>query len=108
MTALRHAALLATLLSGRLLAQGTDSLPPRPVSPPDPRTWVGERLEYEAKTGPFGLGTAELQVAGVDTDVRRYADCERLLGTAIDRFGGAEILVASAGVTREDFFPPSS
>ena len=67
MTALRHAALLTTLLSGSLLAQGTDSLPPRPVSPPDPRTWVGERLEYEAKTGPFGLGTAELQVAGVDT-----------------------------------------
>ena len=67
MIALRHAALLASLLSGSLPAQGADSLPPRPVSPPDPRTWVGERLEYEAKTGVFPLGTAELFVAGVDT-----------------------------------------
>ncbi len=41
---------------------------------------------------------------GVVTDVRRYADCERLLGAAIERFGGVEILVASAGITRENFF----
>jgi NAD(P)-dependent dehydrogenase (short-subunit alcohol dehydrogenase family) len=44
------------------------------------------------------------QAAGVETDVRRYSDCERLLGTALERFGGVEILVASAGITREDFF----
>jgi NAD(P)-dependent dehydrogenase (short-subunit alcohol dehydrogenase family) len=44
------------------------------------------------------------QAAGVETDVRRYGDCERLLGTALERFGGVEILVASAGITREDFF----
>jgi NAD(P)-dependent dehydrogenase (short-subunit alcohol dehydrogenase family) len=44
------------------------------------------------------------EASGVETDVRRYTDCERLLGTALDRFGGVEILVASAGITREDFF----
>lgn len=44
------------------------------------------------------------EVAGFETDVRRYADCERLLGSALARFGGVEILVASAGITREDFF----
>src|SRR5512147_342009 len=43
------------------------------------------------------------ETAGVETDVRRYADCERLLGAALDRFGGVEVLVASAGITREDF-----
>jgi len=44
------------------------------------------------------------EVAGFETDVRRYADCERLLGSALARFGGVEILVASAGITREAFF----
>jgi len=31
-------------------------------------------------------------------------ETSRLLGTAIERFGGVEILVASAGITREEFF----
>lgn len=45
-----------------------------------------------------------VEASGVETDVSRYADCERLLGSAIERFGSVEILVASAGITREDFF----
>ncbi len=45
-----------------------------------------------------------VETAGVETDVCRYADCERLLGSTIDRFGDVEILVASAGINREDFF----
>ena len=44
------------------------------------------------------------EAVGLETDVRRYADCVRLLGAAIERFGGVEILVASAGITRENFF----
>jgi len=57
----------------------------------------------------IATATAELEklgaeVAGVETDVCRYADCERLLGSAIARFGRVEILVASAGITRENFF----
>jgi hypothetical protein len=34
---------------------------------PDPRSWVGERLEYDAKFGFISLGGAELKVAGIDT-----------------------------------------
>ncbi len=33
----------------------------------DPRSWVGERLEYEVKWGFLNLGRATLEVAGIDT-----------------------------------------
>jgi hypothetical protein len=66
MTALARIALLTLLGAGRLAAQtGGDSLRPSPG--PDPRTWVGEQLEYEAKSGFLSLGLAELSVAGLDT-----------------------------------------
>jgi hypothetical protein len=65
MTALRFTALTALLTAQIAAAQGGDSGPRPPT--PDPRTWVGERLEYEAKSGIFPLGIAELHVAGVDT-----------------------------------------
>ena len=37
-------------------------------------------------------------VAGVVADVARDADCERILGAAMDAFGGVDILVNNAGV----------
>jgi hypothetical protein len=56
--------LLAALAARPLPAQGGDG---PAANGPDPRAWVGEHLEYEAKTGIFPLGTAALWVAGVDT-----------------------------------------
>jgi hypothetical protein len=54
--------LLATLLwSGTASAQAPD-----PVAP-GPRSWVGERLRYDAKWGVLPLGGATLEVAGLDT-----------------------------------------
>jgi len=46
---------------------------------------------------------AELAAAGADVvsetiDVRRYADCERVVARAVDAFGGVDILVNSAGI----------
>jgi hypothetical protein len=67
MTALRCAALLATLCAGTLPAQAVDSVSSRPGAAPDPRTWVGERLEYDVRFGFLVLGRAELHVAGIDT-----------------------------------------
>jgi hypothetical protein len=65
MTALVRVTLGLVLAAGSLAAQAADTLP-RPTGP-DPRSWVGERLQYEAKSGILPLGTAELMVAGLDT-----------------------------------------
>jgi len=43
------------------------------------------------------LGGAE-RALGVVTDVRAFADCERAVGTAVERFGQLDILVNCAGV----------
>jgi 3-oxoacyl-[acyl-carrier protein] reductase len=40
------------------------------------------------------------RAAGVAADVRHRADCERLVATAVDRFGGLDLLVNNAGVGR--------
>lgn len=64
MSGLRLATLLVLVAERGLSAQAADTLPP---PRPDPRTWVGERLEYDAKFGILELGRAELLVAGVDT-----------------------------------------
>jgi hypothetical protein len=61
----RTGALVSLLAAGTLAAQGADTLPR--TTERDPRTWVGERLQYEAKSGILPLGTAELMVAGLDT-----------------------------------------
>jgi hypothetical protein len=52
------AALATGLTAHALTAQSSAS---------DPRSWVGERLEYDAKFGFVTLGGAELRVAGIDT-----------------------------------------
>jgi NAD(P)-dependent dehydrogenase (short-subunit alcohol dehydrogenase family) len=43
------------------------------------------------------LGGAD-RALGVVTDVRAFADCERAVGAAVERFGRLDILVNSAGV----------
>jgi hypothetical protein len=60
----RGVVLLALFGAGAASAQ-TDSV--APPAQPDPRSWVGERLDYEAKTGPFPLGSAQLLVSALDT-----------------------------------------
>jgi hypothetical protein len=64
MTWMRRVAIGSLLAAGSLAAQGET---PGRAPAPDPRSWVGERLLYEAKWGILPLGTAELIVAGVDT-----------------------------------------
>jgi len=49
--------------SGSLMATATTPAPP-PTAVPFP---VGERLVYGARYGPFSVGTATMEVAGVDT-----------------------------------------
>jgi hypothetical protein len=52
-------AALGVVLSSRAL--------PAQVPPLDPRAWVGEQLQYDAKFGILNIGGAELSVAGIDT-----------------------------------------
>ncbi len=60
--------LLATAACLGLAAPAAGQAPAVPsAAPVDPRTWVGERLEYDAKFGFLNIGGAELQVAGLDT-----------------------------------------
>ncbi|HEX7239833.1 MAG TPA: SDR family oxidoreductase [Longimicrobiaceae bacterium] len=40
----------------------------------------------------------EGEVAGVECDVRRHEDVRRMIGTAVERFGGVDVLVNNAGV----------
>jgi 2-hydroxycyclohexanecarboxyl-CoA dehydrogenase len=44
------------------------------------------------------LAAAGADVIGEQTDVRRYADCERLVARAADAFGRVDVLVNSAGI----------
>jgi Protein of unknown function (DUF3108) len=60
-----HTVVLVALAAPALTAQTRDST--SDAAAPDPRSWVGERLEYDAKWGVLPLGTAELLVAGLDT-----------------------------------------
>jgi hypothetical protein len=53
--------LVLTAVARPAIAQSGDS------STVDPRSWVGERLVYDAKFGILNIGMAELLVAGIDT-----------------------------------------
>ena len=57
------------------------------------------------RPGPVAETVAELRgegskVEGIAADVSRAADVERLVRLAVDRFGGVDILVNSAGIQR--------
>jgi hypothetical protein len=62
----RRAALVPLVMAccaGVLQAQGVDSTGPVTA----PRTWAGERLDYDAKFGILNIGRAQLSVVGLDT-----------------------------------------
>lgn len=50
--------------------------------------------EAVRRLGELGGGEA----LGVACDVRKYADVQRLIGAAVERFGGVDVLVNNAGV----------
>lgn len=56
-------ALLVALLGAAPPARAVVAQSPSP----EPRSWVGERLQYDAKFGFISIGGAELSVAGIDT-----------------------------------------
>jgi 3-oxoacyl-[acyl-carrier protein] reductase len=57
----------------------------------------GERLA-RARTTLAGAARGEPRLEAVQADVREPADVERAIGTALDRFGGLDVLVNNAGV----------
>ena len=62
--ALGFTLVLAAVSPARLAAQDGATAARHNV---EPRTWVGERLEYDVKFGIFTLGRAALEVTSVDT-----------------------------------------
>lgn len=62
---LRFAVLALAAAAGTAVAAGQQG--PAPASLREPRSWVGERLRYDARFGIINIGGAELSVAGLDT-----------------------------------------
>jgi NAD(P)-dependent dehydrogenase (short-subunit alcohol dehydrogenase family) len=56
---------------------------------------AGADAFVEAVTGVGGEAIA------IQGDLRRVADCERVVAVATERFGGLDLLVNNAGITRE-------
>jgi NAD(P)-dependent dehydrogenase (short-subunit alcohol dehydrogenase family) len=50
------------------------------------------------------LRAAGARAEGITMDVRNYEDNERMVGLALEKFGSADLLVASAGVSAGKFF----
>jgi NAD(P)-dependent dehydrogenase (short-subunit alcohol dehydrogenase family) len=59
-----------------------------------------ERLEHTRQT----LAAAGHAVAACVADVTDYADCERLVATAITHFGRLDILVTNASISQRAYF----
>ena len=59
-----------------------------------------ERLEHTRQT----LAAAGHAVAACVADITDYADCERLVATAISRFGRLDVLVTNASISQRAYF----
>jgi len=60
---------------------------------------ISARHEDEVKDAARRLNeVSEGEVEGVVCDVRRYEDVQRMISTAVERFGGLDVLVNNAGV----------
>jgi len=60
----------------------------------------GDRLEQLKKD----LEQFETQILTEVTDVSKEADCEALIGRAVDRFGGIDVLINNAGISMRAIF----
>ncbi len=60
---------------------------------------ISSRHEDEVQDAARRLNeVSEGEVVGVVCDVRRYEDVQRMIGAAVERFGGLDVLVNNAGV----------
>ena len=60
---------------------------------------ISARNEAEVQEAARRLNeVSEGEVVGVASDVRRFEDVQRMIGTAVERFGGVDVLVNNAGV----------
>ncbi|HLL48275.1 MAG TPA: SDR family oxidoreductase [Longimicrobiaceae bacterium] len=60
---------------------------------------ISARNEAEVQEAARRLNeVSEGEVVGVASDVRRFEDVRRMIGTAVERFGGVDVLVNNAGV----------
>lgn len=64
------------------------------------RVVICGRLAPEVEATVAELHAADLTVAGIAADVTSAADMARVVAIAVDRFGGVDILVNSAGIQR--------
>ena len=60
----------------------------------------GEKLQQIAAD----LKSRNTEVAYAPTDVTQEADCQRLIETAVTRFGGVDILICNAGISMRALF----
>jgi 3-oxoacyl-[acyl-carrier protein] reductase len=65
------------------------------------RVVLGDVLETELSAAVGSIDAAGGRAAGVVCDVRSDADVARLMDTAIQRFGGLDIVCANAGIVRD-------
>ena len=61
---------------------------------------VGDRDGEKAERVAAGLREQGWRAAGLAVDVTRAADAARMIGVAVERFGGVDVLVNSAGIQR--------
>ena len=64
------------------------------------RVVLGDLDLAATEAAAAGLGGADV-AAGVHCDVTSAADVDALAATAVDRFGGLDIMVNNAGITRD-------
>jgi 3-oxoacyl-[acyl-carrier protein] reductase len=61
------------------------------------RVAIGARSAGDVREAAASMAD-EGRVIGVECDVRRHADCEKLIGATLEAFGRVDILVNNAGV----------
>ena len=68
------------------------------------RIVMGARSEEKLQQIAADLKSRNTEVAYAPTDVTQEADCQRLIETAVTRFGGVDILICNAGISMRALF----
>ena len=71
----------------------------RQLAPEKPRLVLAARSEDRLNEVAFRCRKAGAEILVVPTDVSDRQQCERLVGQAIERFGGIDVLVNNAGLS---------